>query len=394
MELQNVTYPVLDGEPEQVIRQLRRHSPVIAVVLWNGRRAWLVTRLAEARQALTEPGLSSDASDPNFPSLNPAQAVANRPGGLARVAEDRHAVLRGLLAGSFTARAVQRWRRTAQQIVADQLAVMLRNGPPTDFVTGFALPVPLRMICAILGVSAKDTDIIERVAPGTVTRADRSTAPALTELRVFVEDMVRQNQTQPRAGLIGQLVSEHSRTGAITRDELVDTLLVLMVAGHLTTAGTIGLSVLSLLEEPSRYRAIQADPGLVVPLVEEFLRLQTVVSDGVPRVAKQDLELAGVTIRAGDAVVISLASANRDERVFAGPDELQPDRAGVFQHIAFGWGAHRCLGQHLARMEVRVALATLAGTVPTLRLAVPAGQVRSTHADRHMKGLYELPVAW
>ena len=129
MDLQNVTYPVLDREPERVIRELRRHSPVVPVTLWNGRRAWLVTRLAEACQALTEPALSSDGSNPNFPSLNPAQDTANRQSGVARVDADRHAALRGLLAGSFTVRAVRRWRRTAQQIAADQLAAMLRSGP-------------------------------------------------------------------------------------------------------------------------------------------------------------------------------------------------------------------------------------------------------------------------
>lgn len=394
MDLQNVPYPVLDGEPERVMRELRRHNPVVAVTLWNGRRAWLVTRLAEARQALTEPGLSSDASDPNFPALNPAQAAVSRQSGVARADADRHAAIRGVLAGSFTVRAVRRWRRTAQHIVADQLATMLRSGPPADLVAGFALPVPLRLICTMLGVGEQDMDLIERAAPGTVARADRSSQPAMKELRGFIEDLVRHNETEPRAGLIGQLVSAHTGTGVITREELVDTVLVLTVAGHLSTAGTIGLSVLSLLQEPSRYRAIQENPKLVAPMVEEFLRLQSVVSDGVPRVAKHDLVLAGVTIRAGDAVVISIPSANRDESTFTTPDEFQPHRAEAFRHIAFGWGAHRCLGQHLARMEVRVALTTLAGTVPTLRLADPAGQVRSTHADRHIKGLYELLVTW
>lgn len=376
------------------MRELRRHNPVVAVTLWNGQRAWLVTRLAEARQALTEPGLSADANDPNFPSLNPAQGTSNRPRGVARLDNDRHAVVRGLLAGSFTARAARRWRRTAQQIAADQLATMLRNGPPADFVAEFAQPVPLRLMCSMLGVTEQDMELIERAAPGTVTRARRSIEPAVAELRLLIEELVRYNEAEPRDGLIGRLVAEHLQTGAITREELLDTLLILMVAGHLTTAGTISLSVLSLLQEPACYRAIQESPGLIVPMVEEFLRLQTVVSDGVPRVAKQDLVLAGTDIRAGDAVVIALASANRDEAVFAGPNELQPHRVEVFRHIAFGWGAHRCLGQHLARMEVRVALATLAETVPTLRLADPAGQVRHTHRDRHMKGLYELPVAW
>lgn len=394
MDLQEVKYPVLDGEPERVMRELRRRSPVVTVTLWNGQRVWLVTRLAEARQALTDPRLSTDARHPNFPFLNPAQSTSNRPRGPARVNSDRHAIIRKLLAGSFTARAARRWRRTAHKIAEDQLAMMLRNGPPADLVAGFAMPVPLRLICSILGLPEQDLEFIERVAPDTVARARQPAQRALGELHAFIEEVVRRNETAPQDGLVGQLVSEFLRTGAVTRKELADTLLILMVAGHVTTTGTIGLSVLSLLEEPARYRAIREDPGLIVPMVEEFLRLQSVISDGVPRVAEHDLMLGGVNIRAGEAVVISLASANRDETVFAGPDEPQPHRADVFRHIAFGWGAHRCLGQHLARMEVRVALATLAGTVPTLRLADPAGQVRHTHPDRHITGLYELPVTW
>lgn len=296
------------------MRELRRHGPIVAVALWNGQRAWLVTRLAEARQALTEPGLSADANDPNFPLLNTVQGTSNRQRGVARLDNDRHAVVRGLLAGSSTARAGRRWRRTAQQIAADQLAMMLRNGPPADFVTEFAQPVPLRLMCSMLGVTGQDMELIERAAPGTVTRARRSIEPAVAELRLFIEELVRYNELAPRDGLIGRLVAECLRAGAITREELLDTLLILMVAGHLTTAGTISLS-----------RAIQESPGLVVPMVEEFLRLQTVVSDGVPRVAKRDLVLAGTSVRAGDAVVTALASANRDEAVFAGPNEFQPD---------------------------------------------------------------------
>jgi cytochrome P450 len=184
------------------------------------------------------------------------------------------------------------------------------------------------------------------------------------------------------------------RTGAITGQDLADLCIVLLVAGHTTTASTIGLSVLTLLEEPERYRALCDDPRLAGPMVEEFLRFQTIVSDGAPRVAKRDLTLGGVTIRAGDAVVISLASANRDEQLFDDPERLLLDRADVHHHIAFGHGPHRCIGQHLARMELQVALAQLARTIPTLQLAVPVEQLRYARRDKHLNNVYELPVTW
>lgn len=393
MTAQSLSYPFLGEQTSRVLRELRERTPVASITLWNGKQAWLVTRYADARRALTDRRLSTDATDPNFPSLNPSQVVPNDRGGPARMDDARHRVIRNLVASKFTVRAAQQWRPVSEQIVAEQLAVLLRSGPPAD-VMGFAVSVPLRLICRLLSVAESDMAFVRQYAQQTIARAYESSRPALNEMRDFVDDLVLRSVAGPGDDLIGQLVTEHLRPGAITHQELADLTLILLVAGHTTTASTIGLSVLSLLENPDHYRAIQQNPGMVNPMVEEFLRLQTIVSDGVPRVAKRDLILGDVTIRAGDAVVISLTSANRDEEMFTDPDLLQPRRPGVRRHMAFGWGAHRCLGQHLARMELRVALAGLASTIPTLRLAVPVDQLRHTQRERHQNNLYELPVAW
>lgn len=162
------------------------------------------------------------------------------------------------------------------------------------------------------------------------------------------------------------------------RDDLADLVLILMVAGHATTASTISLGVLHLIEQPGGLPALRDDPSLIGLTVEEFLRLQSIVSDGAPRVAKKDLVLAGVTIRAGEGVIISLTSANRDEETFDHADALDPHRPDAARHLAFGWGAHRCLGQHLARLELRNAFLGLAKAVPHLRLAVPAVPVTAS----------------
>ncbi|MPZ27507.1 MAG: cytochrome P450 [Micromonosporaceae bacterium] len=391
-----IQYPLVDGQSSQVLRELRERAPVATVRLWNGRPAWLVTRHADALRALTDPRLSTDATNPNFPSMNPSQVVPNDRGGLARMRDDRHRVVRNLVASKFTFRAVQQWRPISEQIVAEQLAVLLQHGPPADLVTAFGLPVPLRMVCRLLGVPERDVDYVQRQAQMFITRAYESSQPALRELRAFVDRLVQHSEQAPGDDLVGQLITEHLRPDGFTRQELADLSMVILVAGHTTTASTITLSVLSLLEEPDRYRALHEDPSLVEPMVEEFLRLQTVVTDGAPRVAKEDLVLGGVTIRAGDAVVISLTSANQDEQVFTDPEvlQLQCPRADVHRHIAFGWGAHRCLGQHLARMELQIALATLARTIPTLRLAVPAEQLRYAQREKHVNGVYKLLVSW
>lgn len=389
-----VEYPLLDAEPSRVLQELRHQGPIASVRLWDGRRAWLVTRYADAVRALTDQRLSADASDPNFPSVNPSQPVPNQRGGPARTHEARQAVIRRVVASEFTVRATARWRRVAERIAAEQVAAMLREGPPADLIPAFAVPVPLRLICRVVGVPERDVEFVRAAAQMSIARTYESSRSAQTELREFIEGLLRADQTGPRDGLLGQLSAGGLDSSDLARHELVDLLLVIMVAGHTTTANTIALSVLNLLENPERYQALREDPALVAPMVEEFLRIQTVVSDGAPRVAKQTLTLGGVTIRAGEAVIVSLTSANRDELVFADPDLIQLHRPGVHRHLAFGWGVHRCLGQHLARMELRVALTTLARTIPTLRLDLPFEQLRYAQGYQHLQGIRELPVTW
>lgn len=389
-DVDTVRYPLHD-EPLTVLRRLRHQEPVARVALWNGKTAWLVTRYADARRALTDPRLSADATDPGFPSINPSQIIPNRRGGPARMDQARHTVARGLVASHFTARAAEHWRPLSQQIVDEQLDALLSDGPPADLVTRFALPVPLRLICHILGVPKEDMPFVEGCSKRIIARAAEDSQPAQREMRDFIDDFTRRAEKDPGDGLVGQLVAQR---GAMDSEDLADLILILLVAGHTTTASSIGLGVLHLTEVPDGLRALRDDPDLVAPTVEEFLRLQTIVSDGAPRVAKQDLVLGGAAIKAGDGVVISLTSANHDGQAFAEPDELDPRRPNGRQHLAFGWGMHRCLGQHLARMELCNAFAGLARAVPDLRLAVPPGQVRSAQRERHQNTLHELPVAW
>lgn len=392
-----VRYPFLREEQSQVtalLRDLRRHAPVARVTLWDGRQAWLVSRYADAVRALTDPCVSADGTDPHFPSINPSQPVPQPRGGLAKMHEARHSVVRGMVAGQFTLREAERWRPVVERIVAEQVGTLLRNGPPADLIAHFALPVPLRLVCRLVGVPDEDVESVRRAAQLTITRAYESSEPAGREVRALIDRLIARSETAPRDDLIGRLVSEHLLTGEMNREELIDLGFVVLVAGHTTTASMIALSVLSLLAEPDRYRRLQQEPGLARTVVDELLRFHTIASDGLPRVAKRDLVVGGVRIRAGDAIVVSLTSANWDEDAFPDPETLQPDRGCASRHLAFGWGAHRCLGQHLARLEMRTALAALARAIPTLRLAVPVDQVPYGQRDKHLTHLHELPVAW
>jgi vitamin D 1,25-hydroxylase len=391
-----VPYPLL-SEPSQVpqlLQDLRRHAPVTRVTLWDGRQAWLVTRYADAVQALTDSRLSADATDLNFPSINPSQPVPNPRAGLAKMHEARQGVIRGMVTSKFTVRAAERWRPVVEEIVAEQLSILLHDGPPADLIASFALPVPLRLMCRLVGVPDEDVEYVRGGAQLTITRAYESSQPAGRDIRALVDRLIKRSEASPTDDLIGQLVTERLQTGEITREELIDLGFVTLVAGHTTTASMIGLSVLSLLEDRDRYHALREDPDLVIRMVDEFLRFHTIATDGLPRVAKRDLVIGGVTIRAGEAVVVSLASANWDEETFPDPDALHLSRAEASRHMSFGWGAHRCLGQHLAKVEMRVALVALARAIPTLRLAVPVDQVRYGQRDKHLTYLHELPVAW
>jgi cytochrome P450 len=379
-------------DPPPMLAEFRRHSPIARVTLWDGRTAWLVTRFADARAVLRDARFSADASDPNFPSLNPSQVVPNDRGGPARMAEPRHAEIRAMVADRFTTRAVEAWRPLATQIAAEQLDQLLAGGPPADLVTGYAVPVPLRLICRILGVPAEDMPFVQRQSLLAITRAAESGRPALGAIREYVQGLVRAKEHEPGDDLVSQLVRRQLRPGRLRRDELVDLSLVLLVAGHATTASTISLGALSLLEQPVRFRQIRENPTLLRSTVDELLRFHTVTADGAPRVATEDVTVGGTLIRAGDAVVVSLVSANRDESTFECPDTFDI-RRDARQQLGFGYGGHRCLGQQLARLEIQVAFATLARRVPTLRLATPTAAPR-VRSETFQHGIHELRVSW
>ncbi|HKT01136.1 MAG TPA: cytochrome P450 [Rugosimonospora sp.] len=379
-------------DPPPLLGELRRRQPVARVRLWNGQQAWLVTRMSEVRAALADPRLSSDATDPNFPSINPTQVFPTDRGGLTRLDDPRHREIRQMLAHHFAVGAVRKLRPVAERIAAAQLAELLNCRQPADLVDVFAVPLPALMVCHVLGIPDADLPFFVGRSRIAVSRTDARAAAALDELRGYVDRLVAAKTRNPGPDLIGRLVVEQLRPGRIQHRELVDLCHLLLVAGHSTTSNTLGLGAVSLLANRGWWRAIRADEALLARAVDEVLRYHTIVTDGVPRVARAELVLAGARIRPGDAVIVSISSANRDEREFAGPDALDITR-DARRHVAFGHGSHRCVGQHLARMELQTAFGTLARAVPTMRLAVPVEQLRFQH-DKHQYGVHELPVRW
>ncbi|MBY8874923.1 cytochrome P450 [Micromonospora sp. PLK6-60] len=372
-------------------------GPVTRVRLPTDAVAWLVTRHADVRQLLRHPAFSADLSRPGFPLLRRVApgALSDRRGGFIRMDGAEHARLRRMLTAEFMIKNVRRIEPLIRQSVERALAELAAAGPPADLVTRFALPVPSMVICHLLGVPYADHDFFQQRSR---TLIDRDAPPErvqrhVRELREFLHRLVERKVAagERTDDLLSRLARDRVDTGELAADELVGMAVLLLIAGHETTANMIGLSTLLLLRHPARYAALRHDPEHADGLVDELLRYLSIVRTGLPRLATADVEIGGQLIRAGEGAIAVLSLANRDADVFADPHGFDPYRAAQ-QHLAFGFGVHQCIGQPLARAELRIALVELARRFPRLR-AASTGSL-PTRDSSIVYGLDSLPVTW
>ncbi|MGP4007374.1 cytochrome P450 [Streptomyces sp. 4N124] len=378
-------------QPPTAYDPLRAARPLARITLYDGRPAWLVTGHALARDLLADPRLSTDRTHPDFPAPTARFAgVRDRRTALLGVDDPEHRTQRRMVIPGFTLRRAAELRPRIGQIVDERLDAMIAQGPPADLVTAFALPVPSMVICALLGVPYADHDFFEeqsrRLLRGP-TAAD--TQDARARLEAYFDELIDRKQTEPGDGLLDDLV--HLDDGTPTRQELISLAVILLVAGHETTANMISLGTYTLLQHSERLAELRADPALLPTAVEELLRLLS-IADGLLRRATEDIEVDGTKIREGDGVLFSTSVINRDETVYADPDTLDWHRPAR-HHVAFGFGIHQCLGQNLARAELEIALHALLDRLPGLRLAAPADEIPFKPGDT-VQGMLELPVTW
>lgn len=375
----------------------RGQQSVTPVRLFNGRTVWLVTGHAEARAVLADPRLSSDRENPAFPLFVRRLAeTTQRRVALVGVDDPEHNVQRRMLIPSFTVKRTAALRPQIQRIVDTLLDEMAEQGPPADLVNAFALPVPSMVICALLGVPYADHEFFEAQSRKLLRGPEASDVEAARHaLDEYFRALIERKRRDPGEGLLDELIAKQLETGAMDREELVRLAEILLVAGHETTANMISLGTFTLLQHPeqlARVRDWGSGPDSGMPAaVEELLRFLS-IADGLSRVAVEDVEVGGVTVRAGDGVVLSTAVINRDGAVYPAPDELDLGRSAR-NHVAFGFGVHQCLGQNLARAELEIALPALFSRLPGLRLAVPAEEIPFKPGDT-VQGLLELPVTW
>lgn len=399
----DITAAPFKANPFPFYARLREEAPVFPVPLRlarHTRRAWLVTRYHDVAALLKD--------DENFVK-NPRNAMspeqlrreptAKLPGpfrvlqqGLLSLDGAHHDRLKALVHQAFTPRTVEQMREQTQAVTDEALNAALRRGE-ADLIADFALPIPLNVIGRILGVPDRDHARFSTWTKAFVSIGDRNplfVVPTILTFMNYMRRLVRERRASPRDDLISALALAQEAGDALSDDEVLAMIFLLLSAGHETTVNLIGSGALALMERPDQLGRLRAEPGLIRSAVEELVRFVAPVEQGTQRYAVRDVEIAGTRIPRGELVVAVLASANRDPAQFEFPDTLDLARANN-RHLAFGQGMHYCLGAPLARLEAGVALNTLVQRAPGLRLAVPASALpwRSSFIVR---GLQRLPV--
>lgn len=380
--------------PPAAYDQLRTDRPLARVTLYDGRQVWLVTGHGLARTLLADPRLSTDRTRPGFPMTNPRfAAVRDRRTALLGLDDPEHHTQRRMLVPSFTLKRAAALRPDIQRIVDERLDAMIAQGPPAELVGAFALPVPSMVICALLGVPYADHEFFESQSRRLLRGPEvADVLDARGRLESYLGDLIDRKQKEPPVpGVLDDLVHQQLSDGSVDRDELISLGIILLVAGHETTANMISLGTFTLLRHPERLAELRADPALLPTAVEELMRMLS-IADGLQRQAVADIEVDGTTIRAGDGVIFSTSVINRDESAYPEPDTLDFERSAR-HHVAFGFGIHQCLGQNLARAELEIALRTLFERLPDLHLAAPAEDIPFKPGDT-IQGMLELPVTW
>jgi pentalenic acid synthase len=380
--------------PEGYARLRDEPDALQRVTLFDGRPAWVVTRHETARKLLADPRLSADRTHDDFPATSPRfQGIRSQTKSFISMDPPEHGPKRRMLISEFTVKRIKGMRPDIERIVHGFIDDMLAAGPPADLVSRFALPVPSMVICQLLGVPYADHELFQDASRRLLQSTDAAgTIAARDDLAGYLDGLITRLQAEPKPGLLGSLITEQLANGEIDRDELISTALLLLVAGHETTASMTSLSVITLLEHPDQHAALRADPSLIPGAVEELLRYLAIADIAGGRVATTDIEIDGQLIRAGDGVIVTNSITNRDGTVFEDPDTFDVHRSAR-HHIAFGYGVHQCLGQNLARLELEVILTALFDRIPTLRLAVGVDEL-TLRPGTTIQGVNELPVTW
>lgn len=383
-------------DPPPEYARARQGGPLSPVTLWNGKRAWLVTRYAEIRQVLMDDQrFSGRMAHPDFPRVTEARVAVDR-NERAFVGMDNpeHDQYRRMFTREFSVRRMLALKPQIESIADSLIDEMVAHGPPVDLASTLAVKFPSLVMSALFGSPYEDHRFIIEcaVARHGLTQSPQQAEAKARELAGYVRRLIDEKEADPADDMVSRVIASHVKPGLLSRDDFAEIGAMILRAGHDTTTNMIGMGMLLILRDDALRRRAQESPAAIEAAVEELLRYITPVQFSPRRVALEDVEIGGVTVRKGDGLFMLLASANRDERVFADPDTLDCDR-DASEHMTFGYGIHQCLGQTLARIELQIIYPALLQRLPTLRLAVPIESIRFKD-DMQIYGVHNLPVTW
>jgi cytochrome P450 len=385
-------------DPDPEYSRLREEEPIspIEFVLAPGRKdGWLVTRHEDVRAIMADPRFShrnellAQVISPRF-ELEKYEPQPAAPGSFVLMDAPEHTRYRRLLTGFFTVRKIQEYEPTLAGIIDGVLDEMAGLEPPVDLLPVFVQKVVYRSLHSVLGVPEEDIAALDEHFT-VITRLEYTLEEFVHHSTVLNEALARMVKglfEQPGDKLLGKLV----KTGELTEEEVANIAWIAIGGSLDTTPNMLGLGTFALLEHPEQLKKIRENPELMDRAVEELLRFLTISHMGASRVALEDVEVGGTLIEAGQTVVLSLPAANRDPDHFEDPESFDVTRRSR-RHLAFGFGIHQCLGQHLARATLRIGFQKLFDRFPDLRLAAAPEEIPLRDKAMHY-GVYELPVTW
>ncbi|MFH8790289.1 cytochrome P450 [Streptomyces roseoverticillatus] len=370
--------------------EARSGEGLLRVRMEYGEPAWLVTRYADARLVLGDRRFSRAESVHHD---EPRRSDGPPSTGLLSMDPPDHTRLRTLVTKAFTTPRVEKLRPDVRALAESLVDAMVAAGPPADLVEDYALPIPVAVICRLLGVPVEDRPRFRRWSDAALSTssltAEEKTANR-DELRAYMAGLVEEHRAHPADDLMTALIEARDVNDRLSELELIDLCVGILVAGHETTATQVPNFVLTLLGNPGELERLRNDPALLPRAVEELMRFVPLgAGASFARYALEDAEVGGTLVRKGDAVLVSVGAANRDAGRFAAPEVLDIGREGN-QHLGFGHGVHHCLGAPLARLELQEALRALVLRLPGLR---PAGDV-VWKTEMLVRGPRSMPVAW
>jgi cytochrome P450 len=374
-----------------LVRELQAACPIARVRTLVGDEAWMVLRHAELKQLFAEPRLGRSHPHPQRAARISDSILFGGPTDNYETEHAEQAQMRALLTPFFSARRMQALRPRVEALTDRLLDALADRTPPADLHEALSFPLPVLVICELLGVPYVDRQQFRAWTEGMADLHDRERAgQALGSLFDYMRELVGRKRARPADDVISGLCAAEG--GTLADDHVAFLAAVLLFAGHETTVVRIDVGTLLLLTNPDQRDALLRDPSLVPTAIEEILRLSDTGGGGVPRYAREDIDVAGVSIGAGELVMLSGGAGNHDERVFADPDRFDLTRQPN-PHLTFGYGPRFCIGAPLARIELQAVFGRLLARFPSLRLAVPLDELR-VRSDLLTGGLTELPVSW